>query len=215
MSKLHGYTIKGASRINTIMLICVISYVIYLILRYCLNAVINIWQFNNGYVVIPITFSCVFGSLFIIIDKYLWKCYIVNRLLKIPNISGKWKCVGKSFKKSSSELQDKGVINIEPQYNWEADINIIQTWTNICIIITTKQSESKSFMAQIEVIDRSYCQLTYAYANMTSAGADTDMRNHEGICRICFAENLTSGNGEYFTNPKDRLSYGRMEWTRS
>lgn len=215
MSKLHGYTIKGASRVKIIMWICIISYIIYIILRFCLDAVINIGQFNHGYVVMPITFSCIFGLLFMIVDKYIWKCHIINRLLKIPNLSGRWKCAGESFKKSSSELQEKGIINIDPQYNWEADINIIQTWTNICIILTTKQSGSKSFMAQIEIIDRSYCQLIYTYANMTSAGADTDMRNHEGICRICFTENLTSGNGEYFTNPKDRLSYGTMKWTRA
>lgn len=214
MPNLHGYTIKGASRIKIIMLICVISYIIYIVLRYYLNDVINIEQFNHGYITIPITFSCIFGLLFMIFDKYLWKCYIVNRLLKTPNISGRWKCIGESFKKSSSELQEKGVINIEPQYNWEADINIIQTWTNICIILNTKQSGSKSFMAQIEAIDKNYCQLTYAYTNITSAGADTDMRNHEGICRICFTENITNANGEYFTNPKDRLSYGKMKWTK-
>lgn len=214
MSKLHGYTIKGESRINPIILIGVASYIIYIIFRYCLNTAIDIGLFNYSYVIIPITFSFIFGLLFNIVDKYLWKCHIVNRLLKIPNISGRWKCVGESFKKSSSELQEKGVINIEPQYNWEADINIIQTWTSICIILTTRQSGSKSFMAQIEAIDDSYCQLTYAYANMTSAGADTDMRNHEGICRIYFTENLTSGKGEYFANPKDRLSYGTMKWTK-
>lgn len=213
MSNMHGYTIKGASRINTIMWICIISYLIYIILKYCLNTVIDIVQFNHGYVM-PITFSCIFGSLFMLIDKYLWKCHIVNRLLKIPNISGRWKCVGESFKKSSSELQDKGIINVEPQYKWEADINIIQNWTTICIILSTKQSQSESFMAQIEVTDDNCCQLTYAYANITRAGADTDMRGHEGICKISFTENLASGTGEYFTNPKDRLSYGTMKWTR-
>lgn len=214
MATPHGYTIRGISRTKTVMFVCILSNFIYIFLKFIIGMFINITSLVEGYILVPITFSCVFGLLFMIYNNYMWKIRFLNKIWNVPNISGRWKCEGNTYKKSPSESQRTGCRGIERQYSWEGSVTIIQKWNSILISLSTDKSNSESFMAQIEVIDDKSCQLLYAYKNVTIPGAFVDMRGHEGICRITFSESLTFGAGEYFTNPKDRLSYGTMKWIR-
>lgn len=213
MSKLHGYTTKGTNRIATITYIGLLSYIIHIATKCIFVYALNYIPYNDNYTFIPITFSVIFGLLFKIVDKYFWKWRLNPS--KIPNISGKWKCTGENFKDPFSKLQANGTLTAKPQHKWEADITISQSWTSICIILSTKQSKSESLTAQIEVINDEYCQLVYTYTNTPNASANTDMRSHEGTCKILFNKYLTTGTGEYFANSKDRLSYGTMKWIKS
>jgi hypothetical protein len=145
--------------------------------------------------------GAVFGVLYWIFNYYAWRWPLLNSAVKVPNLSGEWKCAGKTF-------QSDGKI----QYEWEASVIIFQQWDKIRVRLKTKQSGSDSIAAALVCDDSDGYRLLYNYRNDPKIG-EVELKSHLGFCDLNFAKDLKSAEGEYF-NGRGRNTFGIMHLTR-
>lgn len=150
---------------------------------------------------IPVTVTLVYGGLFFVFDRWFWKRRFVQRMLGIPDLSGKWDCIGITLDNETNQ----------PIQNWEAEITVSQTWEKIKVHSQTKMSRSNSVAASIVREEGVGFVLMYSYRNEPRPGSD--MKAHMGYCELHVAEGLNSASGSYF-NSGGRLTHGTMELTR-
>lgn len=136
-----------------------------------------------------------------IFNNYVWKV----PLFKIPDLNGVWSVRGETLS------EDDGVI----KYNWEAEIDIEQTWEKISINLKTKQSSSESYTATLAKKSgtRGGWVLHYSYSNSPDASQFHELNSHRGYCEVIFDKELTSGEAAYF-NSNGRRTFGKMYLTR-
>lgn len=134
-------------------------------------------------------------------NNYVWKV----PLFKIPDLNGVWSVRGETLS------EDDGVI----KYNWEAEIDIEQTWKKISINLKTKQSSSESYTATLAKKSgtRGGWVLHYSYSNSPDASQFHELNSHRGYCEVIFDKELTSGEAAYF-NSNGRRTFGKMYLTR-
>ncbi|MFQ1867534.1 pancortin-3 [Aeromonas veronii] len=121
-------------------------------------------------------------------NNYVWKV----PLFKIPDLNGVWSVRGETLS------EDDGVI----KYNWEAEIDIEQTWEKISINLKTKQSSSESYTATLAKKSgtRGGWVLHYSYSNSPDASQFHELNSHRGYCEVIFDKELTSGEAAYFNS---------------
>jgi SMODS-associating 2TM, beta-strand rich effector domain len=143
----------------------------------------------------------VYFSLHWVFNNYVWKV----PLFKIPDLNGVWSVRGETLS------EDDGVI----KYNWEAEIDIEQTWEKISINLKTKQSSSESYTATLvkKSGTRGGWALHYSYSNSPDASQFHELNSHRGYCEVIFDRELTSGEAAYF-NSNGRRTFGKMYLTR-
>lgn len=95
----------------------------------------------------------------------------------------------------------------QPQ-QYDAEMEIKQTFLNINVIVKTNESKSKSLIASIDDIMGEQ-QLTYCYLNTSSAQVRNRSAIHYGTAMLC-VDNPELITGSYFT---DRKSTGDMKFT--
>ena len=125
---MHRYSIDNDSYIKILVGLTVVSAL--------LNAMINIFIIpaivKNDVLIqlvtLALSFFISFELIFVIFDKWLWKCWIFNKLTKCPNISGKW----------------EGTINNPKFPEISTQVEIVQTWTKIIINLETETAKSKT-----------------------------------------------------------------------
>lgn len=109
------------------------------------------WQAISTAVAAPAIIYFLFHFLF---NKYGWKI----PLFSIPNIAGVWAANGKTLNEEGST-----------RYEWNAEIDIEQTWENICITLKTSQSSSNYLpLALLENIRAHLLLLVYLEVNRSS-----------------------------------------------
>lgn len=144
----------------------------------------------------------IFGLLWLLFDRCLWKVGLVRRVLLVPDLNGNWKCAGQTISKGS-ELVD---------YKWDATITISQSWSKMLVRLETSQSSSKSIAASLyHEGDRRY-RLIYHYTNDPKP-SEQELRRHSGLTDLLFNASVRTAEGRYFTDG-DRLTVGEMELTR-
>jgi len=149
----------------------------------------------------PVTVTLVYGALFFVFDRWLWKRRFVQRMLGIPDLSGKWRCLGVTLDNETN----KSVIE------WEAEVTISQTWEKIKVHSETTTSRSNSVAASIIKDEGVGFVLMYSYRNEPRPGSD--MKAHLGYCELHIADGLHTASGFYF-NSGGRVTHGTMELTR-
>ncbi|QNF18593.1 Cap15 family cyclic dinucleotide receptor domain-containing protein [Aeromonas jandaei] len=124
---------------------------------------------------------------------------------KIPDLNGVWLVRGETLS------EEGGVV----KYNWEAEIDIEQTWEKISINLKTKQSSSESYTATLAKKSgtRGGWILHYSYSNSPDASQFHELNSHRGYCEVLFDKALTSGEAAYF-NSNGRRTFGKMYLTR-
>ncbi|MBD9541298.1 hypothetical protein IB276_17725 [Ensifer sp. ENS04] len=146
------------------------------------------------------------GSVFLVLywflDRYAWRWAWISRVLKVPDLSGDWNCVGQS-------LGSDGSI----RHTWIGKVTIVQTFDRIRVRLKTSQSGSNSTIAALILDEADGYRLYYSYRNDPRIG-EPELASHRGTAEITFAKDLKSGLGEY-VNSYGRSTSGRLTLTRA
>lgn len=143
--------------------------------------------------------GAVYTILYWVFDKYAWKLGPLGRVLKLPNLSGKWACDGLSLDK-------------KPPFPWTGTVTIVQSWDRLRVHLETSQSVSDSIAAALLHDAAAGYRLMYHYRNHPRIGED-ELSAHHGFAELTFAPDQASASGEYF-NGRGRNTFGTMTLTR-
>ena len=137
--------------------------------------------------------------LFWIIDRYLWKVKLINKIPGIPlNINGRY--------------EGTLVSSYEENPTHKIAIEIRQFLTKISIKLYTQNSSSFSTTSVIGINSQDNWALHYLYKNNPqTVNHNEDMRSHEGGA---FLEIINGGQqmkGSYFNNTRDRGRHGSID----
>jgi hypothetical protein len=138
-----------------------------------------------------------YGVLYAIFDRYLWRNGLVSKLglVRIPNLAGRWH----GYLISSFDGHAK---------RHDLMINILQSWTQVTVFLTTATSISRSCAAVIQVDDPEGVALIYQYQNQPLADAMRTMHMHYGTAML----RVSNGGclvGDYYAG-RDRRTFGRI-----
>lgn len=145
----------------------------------------------------PLTAGVVYGILYWLFDRHVWKIPKVASLLRVPDLSGTWDCVGQSINPDKS-----------PGFAWEGEVIIVQSWDRIRVRLKTKQSGSNSMAAALIYDEVDGFRLMYSYKNDPKIG-EAELTSHRGYAELTFDKDLRIADGEYF-NGQGRYTFGRM-----
>ncbi|GIW83138.1 MAG: hypothetical protein KatS3mg105_4945 [Gemmatales bacterium] len=151
---------------------------------------------------LAVTNFTIFGVLFVLFDRFVWRTWAVRRLFGLPDLNGKWICHGRQFDRNGNVTQE-----------WEGVATIVQTWSRISVAIYTETSRSRSGPASIERDEGHGVKLVYTYQNEPAPG-QPNLNPHRGTCELLFSEDCTEAIGTYF-NDHNRRSFGELKLTRS
>jgi len=149
----------------------------------------------------PITGTVIFGSLFLIFNKYIWRTARLRGFLGVPDFEGKWDVLGQSYDAENN-----------PKYAWSGTIEITQCYEKITVHLRSKQSSSKSISAAVVNEGRAGYRLIYSYQNRPDSG-EKELIPHLGHCDFLFDRGLTTAHGNYF-NGGGRMTHGTMTLTK-
>lgn len=143
----------------------------------------------------------VFGVLYMLFDKFIWKWGRISSLIRVPDLSGQWACSGQT-------LDNDG----KPTHEWAGEVTIIQTWDKIRIRLRTIKSGSNSIAAALMYDEVDGYRLLYNYVNDPEVGR-SELRGHAGCANLVFSKDLNSATGDYF-NGYGRSTFGTMKLVR-
>ena len=145
----------------------------------------------------------IYGVLFWLFDRILWKVCLVNNLIKVPNLEGEY-----NGKLKSSYDNFKKAKNIS--------IIIKQRFSKMIVIFKTETSESKSLNALLKK-EEDKVLLIYNYQNEPNAVEEITLNEHKGTAWIKFDLDSSHFEGKYYTDKrpiestKAVCNYGRIE----
>ncbi len=140
----------------------------------------------------------VFTVLTWLVNRHAWRWPLVKGVLKVPDLSGEWTCVGHTIGTASNA-----------EYDWNGKITIIQSWDKIRIRLKTNTSASNSKSAALVKDEAEGWRVFYSYSNDPRIG-ETELTAHRGFAEIVFDKDLKIGDGEYF-NGHGRYTFGTMK----
>lgn len=149
----------------------------------------------------PVTAGLIYGGLYWLFDRYVWKLPRLTRLLHVPDLSGAWVCRGQTLKSDGSVDR-----------NWTADVVIVQSWDRLRVRLKTTQSTSHSIAAALLYDQADGYRLLYNYRNEPRIG-EPDLAGHRGSAELLFTPDLKSAKGEYF-NGHGRYTFGTLQLQR-
>ena len=156
---------------------------------------LNSWTGFSAFTQATVTTAIVYFALHFLFNTYIWK-----HIHGIPNLNGKWKVKGKTLNEDSSV-----------KYDWDAEINIEQTWEKIIIHLKTKNSKSFSYTATVQKIEGpGTWLLSYSYGNEPNLEQCHELNAHKGYCQIEFEPNFKIAKASYF-NSNGRRTFGIMD----
>jgi hypothetical protein len=205
----HEYAILGGlNRAKIGQTIGVIAGVISAMIVAAILALINVAKWLGvgdsvpPVLLIPIGAGAVYAALYWLFDRHAWKIGTLSRWLKVPDLSGRWICEGRTLSPGSDAYGP----------SWSAEIMIIQSWDRIRVRLKTAQSASNSVTASLLHDPVDGYRLIYSYRNDPRIG-ETELASHLGFAELIFAPDLRSADGEYF-NGHGRYTYGTMTLVR-
>ncbi|MEO6217857.1 MAG: hypothetical protein ABIO86_17650 [Sphingomonas sp.] len=143
----------------------------------------------------------VYAALYALFDRHVWKLPRLSALLRVPNLSGSWRCEGQTINPDKS-----------PGQQWTGEVRIVQSWDKIRLRLTTGQSTSNSVAAALIFDEADGYRLMYNYSNEPKI-TEPDLRGHRGFAELCFAKDCESAVGEYF-NGHGRFTFGTMHLSK-
>jgi len=198
---LHEYTVVDHPKRTIIFVLVLISIVLS---HFINHAIAWLRHFNIEFTYTVGSFA-VFGFIYLLFNKWIWKWILFGKPFRFPNLSGEWECTGLSTN-----------AKLDKQFNWDGTTTIAQSWDKILISLKIKSasSASLSLTGGIKYVPGVGYKVSYHYENTPSANADGDMNRHEGFCVLTFSDDLTTADGYYFNHIKERKSYGEMKLKR-
>jgi hypothetical protein len=149
----------------------------------------------------PVTAGTVYALLYWLFDRRVWRLPYLARLLRVPDLSGTWSCIGQTIK-ADGRAGD----------TWQAEIVIVQSWDRVRIRLKTAQSVSNSVTAAIVYDEADGFRLMYNYRNEPNID-QASLPAHRGFAELTFDRGLKTAVGEYF-NGHGRFTYGTMKLTK-
>lgn len=146
--------------------------------------------------------AVVYAAIYWVFSRYALNYRHLQSLLQVPNLSGEWRCVGKTMATPTTPARD-----------WEGTLTIVQSWDRIRVRLKTAQSGSNSIAAALAYDSIDGYRLLYNYINEPRAD-QAELAIHRGWADLSFSKDLKSARGEYF-NGQGRWTYGTMEMTRN
>lgn len=129
-----------------------------------------------------------------------WKWFAKINLIQTPNFNGTW---DGHFLSSYD-----GHTNQKP-----GTIEIIQTWTRMCVVFNNGTSRSKSITSSIMTTNAEGYVLSYEYQNEPNYNSVPTMQIHRGFTRLTLSRDQKKLEGGYYTG-RGRLNYGTMEFLK-
>lgn len=145
---------------------------------------------------VAITTGLIYFALHWLFNKFAWKI----PLFQIPDLNGVWKVKG-------TTLDEDG----NAKYEWNAEIDIEQTWEKMVVCLKTSQSASESYTATLAKANgtRGGWLLSYSYNNNPNVDQYHELNSHKGYCEILLDKELKIGSAAYF-NSNGRRTFGKM-----
>jgi hypothetical protein len=143
--------------------------------------------------------GAVYGGLYWLFDRFAWRIAALGRLLKVPDLSGRWICEGQPLE------TDQG----KP---WNGRVTIVQSWDKLRIHLETSQSSSDSVAAALQHDAAVGYRLMYHYRNRPRVG-EASLAPHHGFAELTFSPDERSAKGDYF-NGRGRNTFGTMTLKR-
>ena len=131
---MHEFSSNKAHRKWVIIIITVVSLVVNAFLSPYLDKlselILNCWGIKVYPLIVlfSVGFSTLFGLLYFLFNRYVWK---IIPGMKQQKISGTYLCTGRSTYKNNPD--------------WHAEITIRQTWSHILISLKTEKCPGKTF----------------------------------------------------------------------
>jgi hypothetical protein len=199
--KVHSYSIDTGMRKTVLLFVFAVSFLLSSPLNKLLTFIID--SINNthikqliddidniGFSLGSISVLALFGVLYYLFSKHLWKLKFLYRFLNVPNLNGEWiGTLKSSYKDDSGENVQLG-----------ATLEIRQDWEKITIQSTFGSSHSFSDAAVIRIDSNKGITLLFSYSNenedikLSSEGDP----GHRGLNELVFKDNTLKGG--YFTN---------------
>ncbi|MDD9177453.1 Cap15 family CBASS effector [Aliivibrio sp. A6] len=145
---------------------------------------------------VAITTGLIYFVLHLLFNKFAWKI----PMFQIPDLNGIWKVKG-------TTLDEDG----NAKYEWDAEIDIEQTWEKMVVCLKTSQSASESYTATLAKANgtRGGWLLSYSYNNNPNVDQYHELNSHKGYCEILLDKKLKIGSAAYF-NSNGRRTFGKM-----
>src|ERR1700720_1493089 len=142
-----------------------------------------------------------YGTLYALFDRRLWRHPLMRKLglVKTPNLAGRWQ----GYLTSSFDNHAK---------HYDLCVQIVQSWTQISVLLSTATSASRSCVAVIQVADPEGVALIYQYENQPVADATSSMHMHYGTAMLRMSGG-TKLTGDYYAG-RDRGTFGRISCRR-
>jgi len=143
-----------------------------------------------------------YSILYTFFNNKLWKYRFFQKmgLIKIPNLNGVWSGgIISSFDEHSKKT--------------EATLEIIQSWSQFRINLSTLCSKSKSITGVILTNEPDKIEICYQYINEPKSHAISTMHTHRGTANLIYYPKDQDIKGEYFSG-RDRQNYGRLTFSK-
>lgn len=189
---MHDYSIDRHPKQKILFFLAFFSILIAPIIDGCIQNLVEMLKANNIWASAPVTaipVFALFGGLYWLFNRHLWKVSAFRKVFLVPDLNGTWECTGHTTQKS-------GVLT---DVDWNGSITITQSWSQILIYLQTKSSQSKSISASIYYDEGVGYRLLYQYVNDPDAD-QLDLSKHTGATEVVIDLNCDSGKGYYFTD---------------
>lgn len=186
---MHDYSVRGHARERQIYWLAAAAF-----------SVVPLLTSLSGWlgVTISIGTATIFGIVFWLFDRFVWRWWPVRKALGFCDLNGKWTVTGQRLNADGSVAND-----------WTGNLIIVQTWSRISIVLKTDNSISRSGPACLTREEGVGHCLLYTYSNEPEPG-QAGLQIHRGTCELRFADSCAEATGVYF-NDQHRLTFGRMK----
>jgi hypothetical protein len=196
----HPYGIDSNERRNVLILLVPLSFWLSDLFG---RAVVALgWNPPTGldWIFDPASAAAWFGALYLLFEHQIWKWRAPHAigLVRTPNLNGTWRGVLKS------SYDDFAT-------DYEIEVTIRQSWTQMIVELVTSQSSSKSDTASVYVNRAANPMVVYTYLNIPNPDQPETMEIHTGTTKL---ELRTSGQGQQllgsYYSDRGRRNYGQM-----
>ncbi len=195
---MHPYARNCPHQIKLVAVIAIASVSITALM----GSAVSWYQSSLGISIGSASTLAVFGGLWWLFDTKLWRWKWARQFLLVPDLNGTWQCAGKTIIKAGEAKN----------LDWEATIQVVQSWSRLIVVLKTSQSQSISIAASLIKIPGMGYRLIYHYDN-TPKAEEAELARHSGLTDLVFDEDVETAEGQYFTD-RDRLTFGSMKLTR-
>jgi hypothetical protein len=191
---MHDYAVDSNERLRVPLYLAIISI---LLMEGVVQPALDLFKVSVPWWVNGISVFGFYALFLFIFDRHIWKWQFLGRInvVKTPNINGSYS----GTLLSSYDNFTKPIV---------IDVDIIQTWTKISIVLRTETSSSRSTVASI-MTNKEPNVLSYQYLNVPKQNAAPTMHMHTGTAVIDIENDCKSLVGGFYSS-RDRQTRGQF-----